>query len=82
MAEAANMLSEDRKHTIKAIVFRIMKTRKTLKNQALIQEAYSQISQRFIPKIQDIKKAIEDLLEKEYIERVEGQRDTFKYLGY
>ena len=76
------MPSEDRKHFIKGIVFRIMKTRKTLTNQALIQEAISQISQRFIPKIRDIKKAIEILIEQEYIERVEGQRGTFRYLGY
>jgi cullin 1 len=36
--------------------FRIMKARKTMKNQALIQEVISQISQRFAPKIPDIKK--------------------------
>jgi cullin 1 len=42
----------------------------------LIQEVISQISQRFTPKIPDIKKAIETLLEKEYIERAEGQRDV------
>jgi hypothetical protein len=33
-----------------------MKARKTMKNNALIQEVISQISQRFAPKIQDIKK--------------------------
>jgi cullin 1 len=42
----------------------------------LIAEVVSQISQRFTPKIGDIKKAIETLLEKEYIERAEGQRDV------
>jgi cullin 1 len=57
-----------------------MKARKTMKNQALIQEVISQISQRFAPKIPDIKKAIDTLLEKEYIERVEGTRDTFNYV--
>ena len=59
----------------------IMKARKTMKNQALIQEVISQISQRFAPKIPDIKKAIETLLEKEYIERVEGSKDTFAYVA-
>ena len=34
----------------------IMKARKTMKNNALIQEVISQISQRFAPKIPDIKK--------------------------
>lgn len=33
-----------------------MKARKTMKNQSLIQEVISQISQRFAPKIPDIKK--------------------------
>lgn len=56
-----------------------MKARKTMKNQPLIQEVISQISQRFAPKIPDIKKAIDTLLEKDYIERVEGTRDTFNY---
>lgn len=68
-----------------------------MKNQALIQEVISQISQRFAPKIPDIKKvgsfcfviviinsslqAIETLLEKEYMERVEGSKDTFAYIA-
>lgn len=38
-----------------------MKARKTMKNQALIQEVITQISQRFTPKIPDIKKASHDL---------------------
>ena len=76
-----------------------MKARKQMKNQALIQEVISQISQRFTPKLPDIKKvrivvlwavcvadrirsqAIEHLLEKEYIERVDGTRDTFAYVA-
>jgi len=74
-------VDEDRKYVIQAAIVRIMKARKTLKNQALIEEVISLISQRFIPKIQDIKKAIEALIEKEYIERAKGQRETFNYLA-
>lgn len=84
-AEAVDVLKavdEDRKYVIQATIVRIMKARKTLKNQALIQEVISQISQRFTPKIPDIKKAIETLLEKEYIERAEGQRDVSVYYFY
>ena len=36
----------------------IMKARKTMKNQQLIQEVIAQISQRFAPKIPDIKKVM------------------------
>ena len=58
-----------------------MKARKTMENQALIQEVVSHISTRFTPKVLDIKRAIEALLEKEYIERVEGTRNMFAYVA-
>jgi len=53
----------------------------TMKNQALIQETITQLSTRFTPKVADIKKAIDNLIDKEYLERQEGSRDTFNYLG-
>ncbi|KAJ7907748.1 cullin-1, partial [Mycena leptocephala] len=83
-AEARDVLKavdEDRKYVIQAVIVRIMKAHKTMKNQALIHKVISQISKRFAPKIPDIKKAIEMLLEKEYIERVDGSNDTFAYIA-
>ncbi|KAF5371252.1 hypothetical protein D9758_004235 [Tetrapyrgos nigripes] len=79
--EVLKAVDEDRKYAIQATIVRIMKARKTMKNQALIQEVITQISHRFTPKIPDIKKAVETLLEKEYIERVDGQKDTFAYVA-
>ncbi|OCH90896.1 Cullin-domain-containing protein [Obba rivulosa] len=75
--DVLNIVDEGRKYVIQATIVRIMKARKTMKNQALIQEVISQISQRFLLKISNIEKAIDDLLEKEYIKRIEGTRDTF-----
>jgi len=80
-SDVMKTVDKDREYVIQATIVRIMKARKTMKNQPLIQEVISQISQRFSPKIPDIKKAIDTLLEKEYIERVEGTRDTFAYVA-
>lgn len=58
-----------------------MKSRKTMKAQNLIAEVTQIIAARFTPRIPDIKKAIDTLLEKEYIERADGQRDVFNYVA-
>ncbi|KAH8817845.1 ubiquitin-protein ligase [Flagelloscypha sp. PMI_526] len=74
-------VDEDRKFLAQATIVRIMKARKTIKSQALIQEVISQTSLRFNPKISDIKKAIDMLIEREYIERAEEGTDTFAYVA-
>jgi len=83
-AEAADVMKnvdDDRRQVIQAMIVRIMKSRKTSKNQPLITEAIAQLSNRFTPRVVDVKKAIEYLIDKEYIERTEGSKDTFTYLA-
>ncbi len=50
-----------------------------MKHVNLVQETIQQVKARFPPKIQDIKKNIDVLLEKEYLERGEG--DELAYLA-
>ncbi|KAG8957065.1 hypothetical protein FRC00_004505 [Tulasnella sp. 408] len=80
-AAALNTIQEHRKYVIQAAIVRLMKARKQMTYQQLVQESITQLSQRFTPQVPDIKKAIDTLLEKEYIERVDGQRDLLKYVA-
>lgn len=63
--------------SVQSAIVRIMKSRKKMKHVVLVQETISQIKSRFMPKISDIKKSIDQLIEKEYLERLEGEE-----LGY
>lgn len=82
--EAADVLKtvdEDRRLLVQAIIVRIMKSRKTMKHQALINETILQLTHRFTPKVVDVKKAIDQLIDKDYIARKDGERDTYEYLA-
>lgn len=46
-----------------------------MKHAALIQDVTAQISTKFTPKVPEIKKAIDHLLDKEYLERNPDEHD-------
>jgi len=72
-------VSKDRLYFIDAAVVRIMKARKTIDHRGLIGEVMAQL--KFPVTAADIKKRVESLIEREYMERVESDRSKYKYLA-
>ena len=73
-------IEEDRSYTIDATIVRIMKTRKSLNHNNLISEVLSQLV-NFNSEPRFIKKRIESLIEREYLERNSENRDFYNYLA-
>ena len=77
----AKAVEEDRRHLLEAAIVRIMKARKLLNHNDLIAEVSRQLSARFVPDPQSVKKRIESLIEREYLERDEGDRRVYRYMA-
>ncbi|GAA6027978.1 hypothetical protein JCM8097_001811 [Rhodosporidiobolus ruineniae] len=73
-------VDEARNTQCDACVVRVMKDRKALIHQDLVHEVIRQLAHRFQPTPQMIKKSIERLIEKEYLERDEDDRKKLKYV--
>jgi cullin 2 len=74
-------VQEDRKMHIQAAIVRVMKARKSLKHNQLIEETIQQVKTRFTPSVPMIKKCIEVLMDRQYLERQENARDTYDYIA-
>eukprot|EP00898_Chlorokybus_atmophyticus_P003604 jgi/Chlat1/4244/Chrsp27S04315 len=74
-------VDKDRRYAIDACIVRIMKSRKTLTHQQLVLECVEQLNRMFKPDFKVIKKRIEDLIAREYLERDKENSNLFRYLA-
>ncbi|WZZ19890.1 hypothetical protein YC2023_121277 [Brassica napus] len=74
-------VDKDRSYAIDACIVRIMKSRKVLLHQQLVSECVEQLRRMFKPDVKMIKKRIEELISREYLERDTKNPNTFKYVA-
>ncbi|KAI3959517.1 hypothetical protein MKW92_047987 [Papaver armeniacum] len=79
--ETRQRVEEDRKPQIEAAIVRIMKSRRVLDHNNIVAEVTKQLQSRFLPNPVVIKKRIESLIEREFLERDKVDRKTYRYLA-
>jgi len=70
---------QDRHFQIDAAIVRIMKMRKTLSHNLLLTELYNQL--KFPVKPPDLKKRIESLIDRDYVERDKDNSNQYNYVA-
>ncbi|XP_058772433.1 cullin-3A-like isoform X1 [Vicia villosa] len=79
--ETRQKVQEDRKLQIDSVIVRIMKARKQLDHNNLIAEVTKLLQPRFLANLTDVKKRIESLIEREFMERDNRDRKLYRYLA-
>jgi len=79
--ETRQRVEEDRKPQIEAAIVRIMKSRRVLDHNSIVAEVTKQLQARFLPNPVVIKKRIESLIEREFLERDKVDRKLYRYLA-
>jgi len=74
------VVAEDRSIAVEAAIVRIMKSRRKLGHNELIQEVLTALS-NFQPNPAQIKQKIEQLIERDYLERDPDDRTLYRYLA-
>ncbi|KAF6982626.1 hypothetical protein CFC21_000992 [Triticum aestivum] len=74
-------VDKDRRYAIDASIVRIMKSRKVLGHQTLVMECVEQLGRMFKPDFKAIKKRIEDLITRDYLERDKENQNVYRYLA-
>jgi len=79
--ETRQRVEDDRKPQIEAAIVRIMKARRVLDHNAIIAEVTKQLQSRFMPNPAVIKKRVESLIERDFLERDRTDRRLYRYLA-
>jgi cullin 1 len=74
-------VTKDRKYLLEAAIVRTMKSRKSLEHNQLMFEVMQQVRRMFTADAKMIKKCIEDLIEREFIERDSSNARRYNYLA-
>ncbi|KAJ2825769.1 hypothetical protein FBU31_003618, partial [Coemansia sp. 'formosensis'] len=80
-AASQAVIGQERLYLIEAAIVRIMKTRKQMLHDALVNETISQLSSRFLPSSKMIKEGIGKLLDREYLQRSPENPRLYNYLA-
>ncbi|GAW10019.1 Cullin-domain-containing protein [Lentinula edodes] len=80
LKETRDRIDEERRHQTEACIVRIMKDRKHMSHNDLVNEVTRLLASRFQPNPLIIKKRIEGLIERDYLERAED-RKSYNYLA-
>ncbi|MGH0174671.1 UNVERIFIED_CONTAM: hypothetical protein FKN15_068907 [Acipenser sinensis] len=78
-ANTTERVFQDRQYQIDAAIVRIMKMRKTLSHNLLVSEVYNQL--KFPVKPADLKKRIESLIDRDYMERDKENPNQYNYVA-
>ncbi|XP_074771737.1 cullin-4B [Athene noctua] len=78
-ASTTERVFQDRQYQIDAAIVRIMKMRKSLSHNLLVSEVYNQL--KFPVKPADLKKRIESLIDRDYMERDKENPNQYNYIA-
>ena len=76
--ETTQQVFLDRQSHLQLVIVRILKSRKTIKHTELVMEVVNVLKERFVVSVPDCKKAIDSLIERDYMER--NGRDAYNYI--
>jgi hypothetical protein len=78
--EIPEIVEDDRKHMIEAIIVKIMKSRRVIGHQQLIGEVSKMVAWKFVASNKQIKSRIENLIEREFLQRDPKDSNVYLYI--